>query len=64
VVADWPGLSQASLHEGRDLRPTTDLRAALKGLLSDHLSLARPQLDRIFPDSGEVKPLDGLLRSS
>ena len=64
VVADWPGLSQASLHEGRDLKPTTDLRAALISVLSEHLDLARPQLDRIFPDSAGIKPLNGLLRSS
>ena len=37
VIADWPGLKDANLHEGRDLKPTTDLRAVLKGLLRDHL---------------------------
>jgi len=37
VVADWPGLRPADLHEGRDLKPTLDLRAVLKGLLRDHL---------------------------
>src|SRR5262249_53084642 len=37
VVADWPGLKPPKLHEGRDLKPTTDLRAVLKGLLKDHL---------------------------
>ena len=37
VVADWPGLKPANLHEGRDLKPTTDLRAVLKGVLQDHL---------------------------
>ena len=31
VVADWPGLRDADLHERRDLKPTTDLRAVLKG---------------------------------
>ena len=37
MIADWPGLKAANLHEGRDLKPTTDLRAVLKGLLKDHL---------------------------
>ena len=37
VVADWPGLKTAQLYEERDLKPTTDLRAVLKGLLRDHL---------------------------
>src|SRR5581483_878719 len=27
VIADWPGLKPADLYEGRDLKPTTDLRA-------------------------------------
>lgn len=62
VVADWPGLSQAALHEGRDLRPTTDLRAVLKGALRDHLGLAPETLGRhVFPDSATVRPLDGLI---
>ncbi len=33
VIADWPGLKPGNLHDGRDLKPTTDLRAVLKGLL-------------------------------
>jgi uncharacterized protein (DUF1501 family) len=36
VIADWPGLKEASLYESRDLRPTSDLRAVMKGD-SDHL---------------------------
>ena len=32
VVADWPGLKDGSLYEGRDLKPTTDLRAVMKGI--------------------------------
>ena len=31
VIADWPGLKSANLYENRDLKPTTDLRAVLKG---------------------------------
>ena len=37
VIADWPGLKSADLYENRDLKPTTDLRAVLKGVLKDHL---------------------------
>jgi uncharacterized protein (DUF1501 family) len=62
VVADWPGLKPASLHEGRDLKPTTDLRSVLKGVLKDHLRLDEAALaSGIFPDSGRVKPMAGLL---
>jgi uncharacterized protein (DUF1501 family) len=62
VVADWPGLKPADLHEGRDLRPTTDVRAVLKGLLADQLGLSARVLARsVFPDSEAVVPLAGLV---
>ena len=41
VIANWPGLKSAQLHEGRDLKPTTDLRAVIKGVLADHLRIQR-----------------------
>ena len=62
VLADWPGLTDKALFEGRDLAPTTDLRAVLKGVLKDHLGLADPVLaETIFPDSAAVRPMAGLL---
>jgi uncharacterized protein (DUF1501 family) len=62
VIADWPGLKTANLYEGRDLAPTTDLRAALKGILHDHLGLSENVLGRsVFPDSAPVKPMQGLV---
>ena len=58
VVADWPGLKPANLYENRDLKPTTDLRAVLKGLLKDHLRADERMLaDNVFPGSKDVKPL-------
>src|SRR5690349_5459274 len=52
VVADWPGLKTANLFEQRDLAPTTDLRAVLKGLLRDHLRVdERALASNVFPDS-------------
>jgi uncharacterized protein (DUF1501 family) len=63
VVADWPGLNPAKLHEGRDLKATTDLRAVLKGLLKDHLRVDDTVLaSKVFPDSAAVKPMTGLLQ--
>ncbi len=44
VVADWPGLKVADLYDQRDLRPTTDLRAVLKGVLAEHLGLSADAL--------------------
>jgi uncharacterized protein (DUF1501 family) len=62
VIADWPGLKRAQLHEGRDLKPTADLRAVLKGLLRDHLRMSEPVMaSQVFPDSAAVKPTAGLL---
>src|SRR3954462_8189880 len=50
VLADWPGLKNAQLHEGRDLAATIDLRAVLKGLLKDHLRVSDQALAAsVFP---------------
>ncbi len=62
VIADWPGLKNAQLHEGRDLAATTDLRAVLKGLLKDHLRVTDQALAaNVFPGSGDVKAMAGLV---
>jgi uncharacterized protein (DUF1501 family) len=62
VVADWPGVGDSDLHEKRDLKATTDLRAVLKGLLRDHVRVDEAALAaRVFPDSTAVKPMTGLL---
>ena len=62
VIADWPGLKPAQLYEGRDLKPTTDLRAVLKGLLRDHLRVEESALaSSVFPDSADVMPMAGLV---
>ena len=62
VVADWPGLKTAQLYEARDLKPTTDLRAVLKGLLRDHLRVEERVLaSTVFPDSADVAPTAGLV---
>jgi uncharacterized protein (DUF1501 family) len=65
VIVDWPGVKDGDLHEGRDLKATTDLRAVLKGLLKDHLRVDGKILaDTVFPDSGTVAPLAGLIASA
>jgi len=62
VVADWPGIRDIDLYEGRDLKPTTDLRAVLKGVLRDHLRLDERRLAaEVFPDSEAVQALKGLV---
>jgi uncharacterized protein (DUF1501 family) len=64
VISDWPGLAKKDRFEGRDLRVTTDLRAAIRPLLADHLQVPRAALDReVLPGSSGLRSLD-LLRSS
>jgi uncharacterized protein (DUF1501 family) len=61
VIADWPGLKDEQLFERRDLKPTTDLRAVLKGLLADQFGLTPTLLgDAVFPQSGAIRPMAGL----
>ena len=62
VISDWPSLKPASLYDGRDLKPTTDLRAVVKGVLTDHLGIGERVLaETVFPDSAASKPMRGLV---
>jgi uncharacterized protein (DUF1501 family) len=62
VIADWPGLKEAQLYQQRDLAPTTDLRAVIKGVLRDHLGVSERILaTTVFPDSLAVAPMDRLI---
>ena len=62
VIADWPGLGAGMLFEDRDLYPSLDLRAVLKGALRDHLGIAERDLaTTVFPDSLGIRPIDGLI---
>ncbi len=62
VIADWPGLKPAELYEARDLKPTADIRAVLKGLLADQWGLSiRVLSSSVFPDTDALKPVADLL---
>ncbi|WP_417515447.1 DUF1501 domain-containing protein [Minwuia sp.] len=65
IISDWPGLSQRDLLDGRDLRPTVDLRHVFRSTLHDHMQLSRSALDdTVFPDDlGHRGPLRDLFRS-
>jgi uncharacterized protein (DUF1501 family) len=64
VTTDWPGLKKAQQHEGRDLKPTADLRSLFKSVLHDHLGVETTRLERdVFPDSLSAKSLTGLVRA-
>jgi uncharacterized protein (DUF1501 family) len=62
IAGDWPGLRQ--LQDDRDLRVATDSRGVMKAILRDHLGLDGQYLaSRVFPDTAQIKPMDGLLRA-
>jgi len=62
VISDWPGLKLTNLYEGRDLKPTTDLRAVIKGVLQDQFGFSdRVLAETVFPDSAAARPMKGLI---
>lgn len=62
VIADWPGLKPARLYQQRDLAPTSDVRAVLKGLLADWFDLSAAALGhKVFPESAAVKRMPDLV---
>jgi uncharacterized protein (DUF1501 family) len=64
VHAEWTGLSASALQDGRDQPPRTDLRALFKGVLAEHMGVSNAALTaKVFPDSGGVAPLTGLMRA-
>lgn len=64
VLGRWPGLSASALYQGRDLAPTTDLRAVMKGVLRDQLGVATKDLETsVFPDSAGSTAMSGLIRA-
>jgi uncharacterized protein (DUF1501 family) len=64
IVADWPGLSGKALYQGRDLAPTLDTRAVMKGVLADHLGITQRVLDDVsFPETATLKPVPDLVKA-
>lgn len=62
VLADWPGLGQAALFEGRDLRPTLQLDAFIGGAVAGHFGVEPGRaMAALFPDAGAVRPIEGLV---
>lgn len=54
-----------TLVDNRDLVAHNDTRALFKGVLRDHLGVPVKLLDsKIFPDSGDVPPMENLIKSA
>ncbi len=64
VRAEWTGLSQGALKDGRDQPARTDLRGLFKGVLAEHMGVPASALNSVvFPDSGTVAVMNGLIRA-
>lgn len=64
VIADWPGLSDAALYDGRDLKATGDVNAVIAGALAQHYAIDPARtLTALFPASGGSRPSENLLRA-
>lgn len=50
ILGDWPGLKNNELYEGRDLRPTTDVRSWISIVLAQHWGMNEQQIKAVFPD--------------
>jgi uncharacterized protein (DUF1501 family) len=64
VIADWPGLNQSNLYEGRDLKPTLNLDTLIASLAIASYGLAPDQVTKaMFPDANIGKPLENLIKA-
>ncbi len=62
VLGTWPGLAPSKLYQGRDVAPTTDIRAVLNGVLGGHLGLSAAALAQVLPNAPSASPMSGLIR--
>jgi uncharacterized protein (DUF1501 family) len=64
VLTDWPGLSQASLYEQRDLRPTIGLDALIAGATAESFAIDPERVGKtLFPTADFGHPTEGLIRA-
>jgi uncharacterized protein (DUF1501 family) len=60
VLADWPGLAQGSLYEGRDLKPTTQLDALIGGAVASHFVVESARLMPVLFPGTPARAVEGL----
>ncbi|RVT89711.1 DUF1501 domain-containing protein [Sphingomonas crocodyli] len=63
VVADWPGLAQANLLDGRDLKPTAQLDALIAGAAGETFGIDPPRVARTLFADAVPRPMTGLVRT-
>lgn len=63
VMADWPGLGQAALYDGRDLKPTLGLDQFVAGAVAGHYAVDPARaMAALFPDTTGAAAVGGLSR--
>lgn len=63
VITDWPGLKSSQLLEGRDLKPTMSLGAAIAGAIGEHFGIDPIlAMSTAFPGH-DRRPNEGLIRT-
>lgn len=56
ALADWPGLGPTQMLDGRDLRPTLDLRGVIASVVQRQFSLATGVLSgQVLPGAAPVR---------
>jgi uncharacterized protein (DUF1501 family) len=64
VVADWPGLADAALYEGRDLKPTIALDALIASASAEHFGLDGGRVAKaLFPETSGLALIPGVARA-
>ena len=64
VIADWPGLSQAALYEGRDLRPTLALDGVIAAATAECFGLDPARVRHgLFSTVPGLRGPEGLVRA-
>jgi uncharacterized protein (DUF1501 family) len=60
VLTDWPGLGRSQLLDGRDLRPTRDIRSIIMPIVQRQFQLGAGAMNTVLP--GSTQPFDNLWR--
>lgn len=64
VIADWPGLTNGNLYQGRDLNPTTNLNTLFASVAGESFGLDANQVTKVlFPETAIGKILQGLIKT-
>lgn len=64
VIADWPGLGNSNLYQGRDLNPTTNLNTLFASVAGESFGLDANQVTKVlFPETANGKILQDLIKT-